>query len=234
MKEITDLTVGQVRVYQVNVVPFNHFFDERNIQSIRDVCEFQSIDSLVDGENAHQAVIFKNGVFSIDDEKYVVNHLTFETRRVNFKILADSSIASRFFEQLTDKIITIDKDDRFKNVKPILLSQTTTCIVTLDVSFEDIFSPKLIKYLEGNVIKNTKVKKTKNHVRPIRFSALISYQPTDKSYDDQFVTIDRKFFTVEPRARTSEKERRYYTESPTDSDSHLELIEEFEKIFKKS
>jgi len=234
MRDIADLTVKQLRPFQVDVIPFKYLVDERNIQSIRNYCDFKNFEPISSEKGIIEGFIFRNGVFSFDDERYVVLNLTIGTRKTEFKIMSNSSIASQFYEHIRDIINSFDKDGRFRKALPILELQATNCIVTLDVDFEDIYSPRFMKYLKGNVVKNSRLKGTKNHIRPVRFSGLISYQPTDEKYNEQFVTISSEFFTIEPRAKTAEEERRYFSESPTDSDTHLSLIEEFEKIFKKS
>ena len=69
---------------------------------------------------------------------------------------------------------------------------------------------------------------------PSKFSARISYDLLDSGLREVGVRLVDKTLTIEPRIRTRLEERRYYTLSPTDSETHLELLREFEKAFRRA
>ena len=53
-----------------------------------------------------------------------------------------------------------------------------------------------------------------------------------KLFEKHRITISPRVFIIEPRAGTNYDDKIFYAQSPTDSDTHLKILEEFEKAFK--
>jgi hypothetical protein len=68
--------------------------------------------------------------------------------------------------------------------------------------------------------------------KSIAFKSLsfeISYEPTSPVLEEHDVSLARKLLMIGPRAGTRLRERRFYTASPTDAETHLELLMSLER-----
>ena len=68
---------------------------------------------------------------------------------------------------------------------------------------------------------------------PLRFESKIRFQVNDPSITDHGLTLNPKDFVIEPRTNTPLADRIYSTQSPFDSETHFQLLEEFEALMRK-
>lgn len=143
-----------------------------------------------------------------------------------------SAVAEAVYHAIHNILVAVDPDGPFPRIEPYVKVEETSCVVTLDVEFEKLFAPPLLKFLEKTVRSRTSSNLATSNVIPARFSARVSYELLDLALKKAGVRLVDKTLTIEPRIRTRLEERRYFTQSPMDSENHLALLREFERAFK--
>lgn len=235
MKDVTELTVTETRLFKSDVIPFSTLITASNIQTISSSFIFRTIE-LVEDENRNVAAIhMKTGEFRHIDKIFPIEILIIEPRRIIFKIKGDSDIAERFYQAIFQSLSKIDPHGQFKQSKPLIKSTETSCIVTLDFLYRDIFSKKMNDFIDKKAYNacSTEISSIADiQILPKNLAFSVHYDLKDKSLRENNVMISPKSLIIEPRVGVSLKEKRFFTASPTDSNTHLKLISELEKSFR--
>ena len=226
MRKITDLTVLQDRLYAVDIIPFKFINTQSCLTEIKKAFNFKEVEQLSDKVN------FTKGEFKLNKKIKILDFLTIEPKRIWFIQHGTSKEANLFYGSLREIIISFDQNQLFGVSKALIKIEQTVCTATLDVDFRNILVKKFLDYLDRSVIEKLSSKSSRAYIRGMRFSTEILYEPKDPDLTSHNVSFYPVYFTIEPRADTPLEERRFYTASPTDSDTHFKLIEEFEKLFK--
>ncbi len=227
MKNITDLTVSQDRIFPIDLIPFRSINAESAINKIRQAFNIKEVDS-----SQADKVNFLRGETKIGKSIKVIDSLSIEPKRIWFTFVGTSKEANLFYESLKGIVVQFDQNQVFRSSKPLTKIEQTVCSVNLDVDFRNIFADKFNNYLNKTVMEGLSSKLTTAHIKGMIFYTDISYQIKDPSLISHNITLYPTYFSIQPRVDTPLEEKRFYTMSPTDSDTHLKLLEEFERLFK--
>jgi hypothetical protein len=179
-----------------------------------------------------QSADFSNGTFEIDGRSVTVESVRIEPRRILISASSTSEDADRIYARLKEILASIDPNKRFSQVEPLSVAQETACTVTLDVPFETFFSEPVRRFTAA-LADRLSSPGAKPIVRPANFSIGVNYAVTDQRLILQGITFSPKQIVIEPRVGTDPAELRYFTASPTDSDTHLRLVEELESSLRR-
>jgi len=172
------------------------------------------------------------GEIEHEGKTYLIESVTIERQRLILSVVGTSAVAETSYETVRKALVTADPEGPFSRTEPYLKVEETSCVATLDVSFRQLFTPPLLKFLEKTVRSRLSTKLASLQVVPSKFSVRVSYDLLDSGLREVGVRLTDKTLTIEPRVRTRLEERRYYTLSPTGSETHLALLREFEKALK--
>jgi len=230
MKDIVDLKVTQIRLYPIDVLPIAALLVEKNLAPFKDTLRFKTASG---GEAKPEAVAFEllGGEFDYQGSTHLIERLTIEPRRLIFVTLGPSTVANALYDEIRKILIAADPERRLEKREPYVKVEETSCVITLEVDFRQLFAPRLLQFLEKNVQPRTSNGSATSTVLLSRFSARVSYDLTDPNLKKVGVRLVDKVVTIEPRSGTGLDEKRYFTQSPTDSETHLALLREFEKAF---
>ena len=224
MKDIADLCVTQIRIYPSDCLPFDYLALEANANVIKGAFEFAKVrtDSV--------PAVFEDGSFQYQGQPTLVTSLVVQPRKTTLKVLGNSSAAEAVHERFMELFRGLNPAAAQGRCQPLVTTQETTCVVTLDVDFENLISPRLTRFLQGYARGNLRSKSAiPTSIGLRRLSFEVRYEPADRSLLDHDVTLSKKLITVEPRAGTPLRERRFFTTSPTDSETHLALLRKLEE-----
>lgn len=238
MRDIKELTIMQRRIFGIDVLPFRQLVTASNLPKLTDLFLFKNTD-LAEDPNTRvlDSVKMTLGEFKLADKIYPVDVLVVERRSITFVIQADSEIADKFYLTIADILREIGPNKEFTADSYLLNTTVTNCVVSLDFDFKDIFSKTFSSFVKKEVTDTSTAaveNKAKVKILPKSLAFNVNYSVTDKSLLDNNLSINTKQFTVEPRMGTKIEDRIYFTSSPTDSKTHLKLIEELEMLFKKN
>ncbi len=233
MKEITDLTVTQIRVFPVDVVPMSMITTKSCIEKIRGDLSVSEIETrpFIDGTNS---IIFRRGESRTGKRIIVINRIAVESRRIILEVAGTSKETNQVYDVLLSSIASVANVDLESLRLPLLLAETTQCVATLDFNFEALFNNSFIQLLNGRVEKKATTKIAKASVRPLAVAVEITYQIKDETLTKNKISMNPKQFVIAPRLGTPLEARRYSLSSPFDSDTHLKLFRDLEEVITKT
>lgn len=230
MKDIVDLTVTQLRIYPMDGLPFADIRLTSSVKAIKETFRFENVQ--VDPLGIQ--LTFSNGTFENRGKSVHILSLVFEQRRIQIQVRGSSPMADAFYSALSKLLESFGKRPKHNGLQVLLKAEDTACVATLDIDFEELVAPGLLRF----VLNEGKAKLRTDYGTPksIAFRNLsfqIKYAPTVPDLEEHDVTLSNKLLTIEPRMATPMRERRFYTSSPTDSETHLALLEKLEKEIAK-
>jgi hypothetical protein len=232
MKDVADIVVTQVRVYEPDNLPFQSLRLPSNLRAFAKIYSFSGagIDPL------GLQLTLSNGMVEREKRAIHVLNLILEPRRMVLQIQGRSSDARAAADSFSDELRKLAPDPRKeKLLHPILVNDETACVATLDIDFSDLFATPLTTLVEGEAKRMLSDKFVS--AKSISFKNLsfeVRYEPADSNLEEHEVGVVSKALTIEPRLGASLKDRRFFVSSPTDSETHLALMGLLESEISKS
>lgn len=228
MKNIADLTVTQIRIFPVDVVPLGVITTKSCAENIRDVLSVSEIEVRPSIEG-REIFVFRRGEFKRGNRLTIISKIEVDSRRIIVEIEGTSKDGNEVYEAFLSTIAAVDNVGLEDLRAPLLVAEMTQCIVTLDFAFDALFSSAFVEFLNRKVKQKADSNLAKASVRPLATAAEITYAITDKILMDNKITLNPKQFSIAPRLGAPLDAKKYIISSPFDSDTHLKLIEELNK-----
>jgi len=234
MKNVRELTVNEIYIYKMDVIPFRSVITATNMEKIFSSFLFKESE-MGEGESNIESITMKLGEFKNKNEVYPIDFLRIEPRRIVFSIKGSSEIAEQFSNGVFTLLAEIDKNGFFKESKPIFRTVQTSCSVDLDIDLIDLFTKKMGKFLTSLVQASSTMFDFKPKITAKSNSIVFEliYELPEELKNEK-IAIRPKKFILEPRIGTPQKDKRYFISTPTDSATHFKLISEFENLYKAS
>jgi hypothetical protein len=231
MKDIVDLTVTQIRIYPVDALPFADLRLTPRVKAIQEAFHFANVQpDLLGGQ-----LIFSSGTFEGRGKSVNILSLTIDPRRIQIQARARSAAVDAFYNSLIKVLEPTIKEPNAGGIVPLVKAEETSCVAILDIDFDQLIAPALIAFLQGD--GKSKLRTQYGEPRSIAFKNLsfeIKYAPASPTLEEHDVVVINKMLTIEPRQSTPLRERRFFTLSPTDSETHVSILEALEKVVAKS
>jgi hypothetical protein len=167
-------------------------------------------------------IVGMNGEFSVQSSLWPVQQLVVGENLVQVQIGAETATADAFLgdiKQFFSELETSRKIDMSEYTR----TYQTAAVAKLNIPFDAMFSEKMLRYLRENVPAKIK----QEDAAPTIQLAHLSWQVKYKSEAMDFFYLP-KVLTIEPRQGSKISDNLYYTQSPTNSDTHKKLLDEFE------
>jgi hypothetical protein len=226
MRDIVDLAVTQVRVYPTDSLPFAELRRPDSTKRLKETFRFENIQ--LDPLNVQ--LTFTNGTFEHRGKSIHVLSLTVEQRRVVIQLRGRSPMADAFYSAFASLLQTLaGRSKSSKALEPLLKVEETSCVAVLDIDFDDLIALPLLRFLQTEGVSKLRTKygapKSINF-KSLSFEVRYASAPQLEEHD---VTLSNKLITIEPRLATPLREKCFYTTSPTDSETHISILETLEK-----
>jgi hypothetical protein len=228
MAEILQVHTIQRRLFQPDVIPWPYLLTETNLEKIRSRYHFmQSVAPAIPTDPSvasSQQLLFPRGEFTADGTSLLLEQVTIDPVAVQAQLSADSHKSDEFFEDLKALFLEIDPNKNYSEAKELARTYQTVAVAKLSIAFDALFSDSLRKFLTESVaprlkLENSEVRLSLQH---LVWAVFYQTQTTNFSY------LPRQL-TIEPRQGSTPEDRLYFTVSPTDFETHVKLLEEFEK-----
>jgi hypothetical protein len=231
MKNIVDITVTQVRVYATDSLPFADLRRADNLKTVKETFRFENIQS----DPLGLQLGFSNGTFEHRGKSVHILSLTVEPRRVLIQVRGRSSMADALYSAFSDILANFAGQPKGSKFEPLLKAEETACVATLDIDFDDLVAPPLLRFIQTD--GKAKLRTEFGSPKSVTFKTLsfeVKYSPVSPQLEEHDVALSSKLMTFEPRLATPLREKRFFTSSPTDSETHLAILEALEKEVAKS
>jgi len=228
LKNITDLKVTQIRIFPVDVVPLSVITTKSCVDKVREALSVAEVEvrPFIEGKDI---IVFRRGELRREKGLIVVNKVEVDPRRIIVEVEGMSEDGNEVYEAFLTTVATVADIDLESLRTPLLVAETTQCVLTLDFMFDALFSSAFVDFLKQKVEKEACSNVAKASVRPLVATAEITYDITDKALVDNKITMNPKQFTIAPRPGAPLDERKFVISSPFDSDTHLKLVDELNK-----
>jgi hypothetical protein len=213
--EILEIFSSSRRLYAPDSLPWPQLASSSGVEKLRERYRFGNVQPFTTTQ-----LIAQGGEFAAEKRSIPVQNLVLQPNSVEYQIAGKTVDGEAFY---TDLVRCIGEIGRFEATEYAKTFQTVA-IAKLAVHFDQLFSPKMLKYLTQAAVPAFEIHQAEPHVQLGSLSWVVSYQTktTDFFYHP-------RAFTIEPRAGSRVEDRLYYTLSPTDSESHVTLLRQFEK-----
>ncbi len=177
-------------------------------------------------------LIFSSGTLQRNDlSPILINGVQINERRIILDISDDSERGFEVFAKLVEVLLQFDKSNSLKETSPVVFTQETSCVATLDFDWTSLISQKFLDF-GRNLESEFSTTIAKAGIIGLRSALVFAFTIEDQIIRENGVTLSPKGFVVEPRANVPLSERRYLTMSPTDTKTHLHLLGKLEHSLK--
>jgi len=228
LKNITDLTVTQIRIFPVDVVPIGAITTKSCVEKVRDALSVGEVEVRPFIE-AKEVFLFRKGELKRENRLIVIKKIEIDPRRIIVEVEGTSKDGNGVYEVFLSIVAARANVDLDGLRTPLLVAETTQCVVTLGFTFDALFSSAFVEFLNHKVEKQACSNMARASVRPLATTAAITYEIMDKALVDNKITMNPKQFSIAPRPGAPPDARKYIISSPFDSDTHLKLVDELER-----
>ena len=222
MREIRLLVTQQVRLFHPDIIPILRLFMPDSGKKVQSLFDFQAVEPIQE-EGGVTGIAFTGGLYKPNSA--VIEKAVIEPRRISLKMLGDTKTATTVYREIK---LQLQELNGGRPIEEILCTHETATSIVLNFSFERILSTQFVSFL-NSALAYTKNQWSESFIIPVNLKFAVRYKLTDDGLLKDNVTLLSKELVIEPRAQSSTDERLYWITSPTDTDTHLKLIEELEK-----
>ena len=229
MAEIIKISTIERHLFGPDAIPWAQLVLPSNRQRLQERYRFREIREVPDAGGGLVRLTGVGGEFLFAEVPRAVEELTLEPNVIQFQINVGSDQSESFFQDVVALFAQVDLNKAFSMAAERTCSYRTIATVKLSVPFDALLSERLRTLLEKEVAPRVKLPDADAQIELERLGWRVKYrtQSTDYLYRP-------KRFTIEPRAGSNPAEMLYFTESPTNFKTHMELVEALEKYFESS
>lgn len=226
MKKILRIDVTQTRVFPVDRLPIATLTMPGPAQAFKERFGWARTSTPTPGE-----IRYEGGVAQADGAPPVqIPLLDMNAQRIGFSVVGDSNSANRVFGEISAFLESIDSSGNWKGTEPVVLTQDTSAVVQLDLDWRALFAPRFLSFQEQAISKIGEKVSAEAILRSFSLSFRISFDGIPPAVAAHSITLLDKMLTIEPRINSPLADRVFFTASPTDSDTHLSLVRDLEKM----
>lgn len=240
MKNVSDLKVSQIRIFPVDVVPFHYLYAPAAKERIKSAFVFKEAGQT--GPQLHlgripspitfpaENLFFGQGEINFENRIYPIESLVIEPRRILTNVVGTSKVSNAFYNALTEILSEFDLDKQFASSSFITIFEETGCDVSLELDVRELLSEQLLALLSSDILPDLGSSQWEARLRGIRLGIEVSFAPKDSVLPDHDISLNPKVVVFQSASGTPINQKRYLTFTPTNSDTHLRLMEKLEKL----
>lgn len=218
MLDFVDMTSMARYLFSPNTLPLTNLLMKSNKKALETLFTFQGMQVGAD-VNQFQLIAGMGEVNGIALPQLVIDPVS-----INLTVVGDFADLNNAYEALRKFLTEIDSKRRMENPTLYTTTYQTQSSVKLSIPYERLVAPEFMNFLRSktDVLKPGDSSAAEIYLSNLSFQ--VRYIPNTDAY-----SLVPKVLTIEPRAGSDPKENMYYVLTPTTSDKHQLLVEEFEK-----
>lgn len=223
MKDIASLSVRQYRIFRPDLIPFNAMRSATGREFLNKLFGFATF-----GEDATVGdIAFQNGhsLAGEPQQAIPIRVLQINERRLIVEVAGSSDDAKSVYEQVMQAIQGYSGKQGLLELEPVAFTEETSCVVTLESDLSRLMPPAITASLEERLREASAPEGTRAEVSGIAFSVSLRFFDHDPRFRNAGITLAEKRLSLETRVNTAFSDRVFFVISPTDSETHLRLIE---------
>ncbi len=218
MLDFVDMISMARYLFAPNMLPLTNLLMRSNVKTLETLFSFQGMQVGAD-VNQFQLIAGMgeaNGV--------AIQQLAIDAVSINLTVVGDQADLSNSYEVLRKFLTEIDSKRRMEKPKLYTTTYQTQSSVKLSIPHERLVAPEFMNFLRSKIDVLRPDDSSAAEIYLSNLSFQVKYIPKTDIY-----SLVPKVLTIEPRAGSDPKENTYYVLTPTASDTHRLLVEEFEK-----
>ena len=230
MKEIKDIAVVQIRIFPEDSIPYQLLGLPGKLKELKDKFKFAADDIPFPlyQLDTPKVILLRGGELIIENKTVLITLLAFDGRKITLEVAGRSNEADRVFLELANFITSMVERELLSEQRVLTKTEETECTLKLNVDYWEIFSDKMKGFIRNELYQM--FERPIVSLAPKKLSFEVIYEQ-DPSLQRHNISYSPKNFVVEPRANVPLEDKTFYTHSPFDSETHLKLVESFEKDF---
>jgi len=218
MLDFVDMVSMARYLFAPNTLPLSNLLMKSHRKALETLFTFQGMQVGAD-VNQFQLIAGMGEVNGVAIQQLVIDAVS-----INLTVVGDHADLSNSYETLRKFLTEIDSKHRMENPKLYTTTYQTQSSVKLSIPYERLIAPEFMNFLRSktDVLKPDDSSAAEIYLSNLSFQ--VKYIPNTDIY-----SLIPKVLTIEPRAGSDPKENTYYILTPTDSNIHRQLVEEFEK-----
>lgn len=227
MRDIEALSARQVRIFEADVVPYRVLRTGVGVEYLKNAFSFRETVS-AEGELG-----FLAGGFLLPEtqELLAINFMTINERKIVIEVAGNTAQADALFAEIRRVAWHGHPDSELHLREPLITAHETQCSVTMDFDWDALLNQLLASYMKGPALAALPGRSSHATARIKHLSLRFTIGFTTDAHNllDSGITLSDKPVVIEPRVDTPLKDRRYFTASPLDTESHMQLLAELER-----
>ena len=222
MKDVKILSTAQVRIFPTDAIPLTKLMIAKHREIINSLFKFEKAEPITRAGNTGMSFL----VGSYGTKPLLVEEITIEERRIITRVQGTTKEATSVYEEIKKVLEQINEG---RSIKELLCTHETASSVVLSVPFERVFSQPFSDFLNKLAGKHIGLPWAEHYLAPIGLRFRIQYKLTDDTLVKNYIALAPKELVIEPRSQSALEDQLYWITSPTDTDTHFKLIDDFEK-----
>lgn len=226
MNKITNMYVVQGRGFAPDVIPYRFIITAFGTNLFKETLGFR--DSAWSQENGDY--VFQDGTFVHEGETVPITWLGFNEHRIVIQVLGTSDSANALYRSLRGMLAEIAPG--FQEVAPVLFNEETSCTARLDFEWPALLNPALVDQVTRRA-QEFSTDETKRVIKGVTIRFTLGAVITSENLSAYDFTLTDQTIAIEPKAGVPLSEQLYFTYSPCNSDTHIQLVSELERSLSK-
>ena len=218
MLDFVDMVSMARYLFAPNTLPLTNLLMNSNKKALEALFSFQGMQVGAD-VNQFQLIAGMGEVNGVAVQQLVIDPVS-----INLTVVGDHDDLSNSYEVLRNFLTEIDSKRRMENPKLYTTTYQTQSSVKLSIRYERLVAPEFMNFIKSKIGVLRPDDSSAAEIYLSNLSFQVKYTPKTNVY-----ALLPKVLTIEPRAGADPKENMYYVLTPTASDEHRLLVEEFEK-----
>ena len=228
MREVKELVVTQIRLFHPGRLPYHVLRSQKAQDWLKGRFGFESAVT-----TPSDVIVFMNGLVPFNEERVVVvRSLQVEERKLVVEVEGDSEVATKVYEETKAAFAEVRPEDDLADLEPVVLTEETSCVATLDLEWSDLFPKALTDFLTKDLVPATTTDFGKSEINAAKVGVDLRFV-TGEELRENKVTLSNKLFTLEPRPQEAFSKHRFRCVSPLGSTQHLRLLRKLEKALRR-
>ena len=213
-------------------IPILELLQTEATTKFRDFFGFTGGETFQSGDQ-RPSIQFVLGKANVEDEEINITNVKIEDRRILILVEGNSEDADKVWVQLRTYFARMAQVEDDTYLDPLLIARESVIITKMDITIEDLVNPMYLKFVNEDVVGAAKsdLANAWSQLNLLTFN--ISYEPVDSKHLEQVrIGLSRKEFSISPRTGYPLSEKVFFSSGPFDTDTHIKLLEKFEKSVK--
>jgi hypothetical protein len=224
MKNIKFIKTTLIMLFPADDIDFFGINSEISIQKLISNYSLNKVPATPQFLLQNNQLVLQNGIFQNDNVKYIIEQIVIEERKIIISILSSSDISNIFFEDFKKQLIALDFRKEKGHYEPLISTYETICILKLDIDLNHLISRFENDKVE-KIISKKQTNKAKIQLIPSSLRFQITYKDIPEKLVKNKITMSDKYLVLELREKTDPEDKIFYTASPTDTETHFEILE---------